>query len=388
MRHWRLSGFYFFYFAALGALVPYWSLYLRSIGFGATRIGLLMALPMVSRVIAPNVWGWIADARGEGTLVTRTAALAALMCYSGVFFTKGFTGVALVMAAFTFFWYASLPQLEIATLLMLGTDYGKVRLWGSVGFIVSVAGLGLALDRLGIRALPLALFAMLSGVALFSFCVRHPAMHEPEPLRTSFLRAVMKKPVFAFLLACFLMQASHAPYYTFYSIDLVRHGYSKAEVGMLWAFAVLCEIGIFMWGRRIFERVRLGTLFLWTFAAAVIRWLMIGYLYARPQALIIAQVLHAATFGLYHAAAVQIAFHFFPGTYRTRGQALYGTAAGAGGAIGSLGSGYLWRHLGPAHTFAAAAGLDVIGFLIVWYVLRRAISFSPDCESAQTKSRC
>lgn len=385
MRHWRLSGFYFFYFAALGALVPYWSLYLRSIGLGPARIGLLMALPMISRVVAPNLWSWIADARGGDVRVTRIAALAALACYCGVFLSNRFAWIALVMAAFTFFWHASLPQLEAATLLVLGKDYGKVRLWGSVGFIVTVLGLGFALDRFGIRVLPIALLVLLAGIALFSFWIRHPAMEEPEPLRSSFLGKILKKPVFAFLVACFLMQASHAPYYTFYSIDLVAHGYSEAEIGALWAFAVLCEIGVFMWGRALFERVRLGTLFLWTFAAAVVRWLMIGYLYAHPSALIVAQVLHAATFGLYHATAVQIAFHFFRGAHRNRGQALYGSAAGAGGAIGSLGSGYLWRRLGPAHTFAIAAGLDVIAFLIVWYLLRRAISSSTGYESAQTR---
>jgi PPP family 3-phenylpropionic acid transporter len=374
MRHWRLSGFYFFYFAALGALVPYWSLYLRSLGFSDARIGLLMALPLISRVIAPNVWSWIADARGGSVTVVRVAALLALVCYSGIFLGTSFAWVAIIMIAFTFFWHASLPQLEVATLTILGRDYGKVRLWGSIGFILAVVGLGFLLDHLGIHALLVALFALLAGIALFSLLIRHPAIQEPVPLKTSFLGAVLRPPVFAFLVACFLMQASHAPYYTFYSIDLVHHGYSTTEIGFLWAFAVLCEIAIFVFGRRLFERVALTTLFLWTFLAAAVRWLLIGFLPDHPVVLVAAQVLHGATFGLYHATAVQIAAHFFRGTHRNRGLALYGSAAGAGGAMGSFASGYLWHRVGPLATFGIATLLDVAGFLIVWWLLRRETS--------------
>lgn len=384
MRHWRLSGFYLFYFAALGALVPYWSLYLHYIGFSAGQIGLLMALPMISRVVAPNVWSWIADERGAPVAVVRVASVSALACYSGVFFGTSFAWMVGVMIAFTFFWHASLPQLEAATLTTVGRDYGKIRLWGSIGFIATVLGLGPVLDQFGIRWLLPALFALFAGIALFSFWIQQPAIPEPAALHTPFVRAAWRRPVVAFLVACFLMQASHGPYYTFYSIDLARHGYSKAQTGALWAFAVVCEIGVFVWARHLLERIPLHTLFLWSFAAACVRWLLIGLLADHVWVLIAAQVLHAATFGLYHVTAVHIAYQFFRGPHRNRGQALYGSAAGAGGAVGSLFSGFLWERLGATMTFVTAAALDVIAFVLVFVVLSRVISSSTAGGNAQT----
>lgn len=365
MRYWRFSGFYLFYYAALGALVPYWSLYLHGEGYSAAQIGLLMALPLVSRVVAPNVWGWLADRQRDPMSVVRLAAVSAALVFCGVFIAHSLLALAMVMVGFTFFWHASLPQLEAATLTVLGTDYGRVRLWGSVGFIVVVLGLGALLDHVTLDWIPRTLAILLAGIAVFSFLVKRPVIGEPAPLRLAFLRRVWRPRVILFLLACFLMQASHGPYYTFFSIDLVQHGYSKTAIGALWAFAVLCEIAVFVWGRHLYDRVDLRTLFLCSFAAAVVRWTALSLFIDDPWVVVLAQTLHAATFGLYHGSAIQMAYRHFRGPYRNRGQALYGSAAGAGGAVGSLFSGALWHHLGGEGSFLVAAGLDVVAVAIV-----------------------
>ncbi|KPK51543.1 MAG: MFS transporter, partial [Thiotrichales bacterium SG8_50] len=174
MPYWRLSGFYFFYFAVLGSLVPYWSVYLRSTGFDETDIGKLMALLMLSRIVAPYLWGWIADHRGQGMLVVRLAALLAALTYVGVFFTTNFWWLALVMLIFSFFWNATLPQLEAATMNHLGgeaTRYARVRLWGSVGFIVAVIGLGVLFDQVETWWLLPVVLVLLVGIWVSSLLV-------------------------------------------------------------------------------------------------------------------------------------------------------------------------------------------------------------------------
>ena len=353
--------------------MPYWPLYLHALGFGPARIGLLMALPLVSRVVAPTLASWIADRSGNAVLVVRTTTGLAAVAAAALFVDQRLWWIAGTMVAFTFFWYAALPQLEAVTLTAVGQEYGRIRLWGSVGFIGSVLVIGLVLDRTGTQFIPMALVILLLALAAVSQRIEKPPSPILPPVRARFRQRMLRFPVWAFLGACFLMQASHGPYYTFYSLDLAAHGYSKAIVGLLWAFAVFCEIAVFVWGGRLFARFGLRLLFLWSFGLAAVRWLMIGWLVRDPVWLFVAQILHAATFGLYHATAVQITYRFFKGAYRNRGQALYGSAAGAGAAIGSLYSGYLWNRLGPAATFATATGLDIAAWVLIYFGLRSTV---------------
>ena len=145
----RVSGFYFFYFATLGALVPYWGLYLQSIGFTPVDIGKLVAVLMFSRIVAPLVWGWIADRRENQMNAVRLASLLTIVAFTGVFFGTTFWWLAAVMLFFSFFWHASLPLLEVAVMRYTASRpgaYGRVRLWGSIGFIVAVTALGTLID--------------------------------------------------------------------------------------------------------------------------------------------------------------------------------------------------------------------------------------------------
>ena len=197
MNYWRLSGFYLFYFATLGALVPYWSLYLQSLDFSVTEIGQLTAILMATKIVAPYVWGWIADHTGRRIAIVRIASLLAALAFAGVFAGTGYWWLALVMAAFSFFWNASLPQFEATTMNHLGTEtrhYSRIRLWGSVGFIVTVAGLGPVLDRYGAGLLPAILLALFISIWLSSLAVPESAaerhIQEQESLRT-----VIRQPV-------------------------------------------------------------------------------------------------------------------------------------------------------------------------------------------------
>ena len=368
MPYWRLAGFYFFYFAVLGALVPYWGLYLKSIGFSPVDIGTLMAVLMLSRIVAPNVWAYIADHRDDRMRVVRVASFLTVLLFAGVFAGTGFWWLVFVMLAFSFFWHASLPLIEVQVMHHTRTRpgaYGRVRLWGSLGFIASVAALGPVLDAAGPWWILPALIALMAGIWVYSLTLPESEMAGHMQHAGPFLKVVLRPEVFAFLVACLLMQVSHGPYYTLYSIYLEDHGYTKTVIGLLWAYAVLAEIGVFLVMPRILVQVSVRTVLMVSFALAAARWLMIGYFPDSLAWLVLAQTLHAASFGTFHAAGMQMVYKFFVGKHQHRGQAVYSTVAfGVGGAVGSYYSGHTWELLGPGPTFAIAAGAAALAFVV------------------------
>jgi len=375
MPYWRLSGFYFFYFATLGVLVPYWGLYLQSVGFTPVDIGNLVAILMLSRIVAPLVWGWIADHRERRMTVVRLAAFLTVAAFTGTFFGTGFWWLAAVMLLFSFFWHASLPLLEVFVMRHTAARpgaYGRVRLWGSIGFIVSVTALGLVIDARGPWWVLPALLTLMLGIWSFSLTLPESEMKGSVEHPGPFRQVLLRPEVFAFLLACLLMQISHGPYYTFYSIYLQGHGYSKSLIGGLWAFAVVCEIGVFLLMQRLLARVALRAVLMASFLLAAVRWLLIGHYPDNLPVLVAAQTLHAATFGSFHATAMQLVHRFFTGRHQHRGQAIYGSLSfGIGGAVGSFYSGHTWTALGPAMTFNIAAASAGLAFVVAWLLIRQ-----------------
>ncbi len=372
LPYWRLSGFYFFYFACLGVLVPYWSLYLKWEGFSASDIGELTAILLASRIIAPNVWGWIADHHGQRMRIVRFASFAATLVFTAIFFNQSYLWVAATLLLFSFFWNASLPQFEVTTLQHLGEHshhYSKVRVWGSIGFIVIVMALGWLLEFFDPSIVPIALFLSTVGIWLVSLSVPESASRHMSLTQVS-LKTLLKRPaVIAFLLMCFLMQASHGPYYTFYTIYLEENGYGRGLIGQLWALGVFAEVIIFLFMHRWLPKFGLRYVLLVSLVLSACRWLLIALFPQNLPVLTFAQLLHAASYGTYHAAAIAWVHRHFTGNTQGRGQALYSSVSfGAGGALGSLISGYLWLTPGPMWTYFLAAMACVIAFAIsyVW----------------------
>ena len=185
--YFRLSSFYFFYFAVVGALMPYWGVYLKSLGFSSQDVGVMSATIFATRIIAPNFWGWIADKTQKRLFIIQVGSAIAVTLFLGVFLSHKYAWLIGVVSCYTFFWHAVLPQFEVLTLRSLGGrtyDYSKVRLWGSIGFIFAVVFLGLLFDWVSIAYLPIAIFTFLFSavkmpqqvVSLESLCSRCPVM--------------------------------------------------------------------------------------------------------------------------------------------------------------------------------------------------------------------
>jgi PPP family 3-phenylpropionic acid transporter len=374
LPYWRLGGAYFFYFAYLGAFAPYFSLYLDSLGIAAAGIGVIMSLPQLVRVVAPHLWGWLADRDGRALRVARAGSIAGTLVFCGLFFVSGFEAVFAVVLLMSFFLSASLPLLETATLAHLGAHtgrYGRVRIWGSLGFIAAVTLIGYALDLLAVGVLLWIMLAVLVAASALLMLVPEAPTAGPAEAAVPIAQILRRPPVIALIAACALMSVAHGPYYTFYSIFLVDHGFSKTAVGWLWTLGVVCEIAIFYWLAHLLRAFSLRTVLIASFALAGIRFLTIGWCADSLIMLLFAQTLHAASFGSFHAAALGYVNRFFEGRHQARGQAIYTSLAyGAGGTLGGIYAGSAWEALGPALTFSGAALCAFAGMLILWRNLR------------------
>ena len=369
LPYWRLSGFYFFYFASLGVLIPYWSLYLKSLGYNSLAIGGLVAILPATKLVAPYIWGWLADHTRRSMFIIRLASLLALVSFSLVFFSQELWWLILAMLLFSFFWNAILPQFEALTLNHLGNDvhrYSIVRLWGSLGFIVVVVVIGDLLQDYGAEVIPLIVLCTFFVIAVMSFLV-------PEKLNIphsdhSPIWFVIKKPkVLAFLAVCFLMLCSHGPYYTFYTIYLEELGYSSHMIGVLWAVGVLAEIIIFLLMHRLLPVFGARKLLIVTLLLTTLRWLLIGFFANDLSMLFIAQLIHAFSFGVFHSVGIALVHEYFTGSHQGRGQGLYSSISfGAGVAVGSLVSGLVWDQWGASVLFVFASCCSLLALAIVW----------------------
>ncbi len=355
--------------------MPYWSLYLEGQGFSYLQIATLMATIQLTKIVAPSIWGWLGDRTGQRVRLVRFGAITGSLFFAGVFLEPGFYGLMLVMFVFTFFWNAILPLYEVITLRVLGAEkekYGKVRLWGSVGFIGAVALVGAILELMPISYLPWLLLPVFFGIALSAFLVPSERGERKGRAPKGSLKEIVTHPaVLAFFLMNFLLQVSHGAYYTFFSIHLTQHGYGKLSIGLLWSLGVVAEIVMFLVMHRLSRRLAVRQIVLGALVLTMIRWGLIAELTEVVSVLIFAQLLHAASYGVLHAVSVQYIQGFFGKHHHGQGQALYsGLTFGAGGALGAWLSGFLVNGYSTSAAFWGGAVAIFFAILVTWRGLR------------------
>ena len=376
LPYWRLSAFYFCYFATLGAFLPFWSLYLKHKAFTADEIGELTALLLATKLIAPQLFGWLTDRSGRRMAWIRLTCLLSAVLFGGFISGEGYLWFAGVSLSFSMFWNATLPQFEAATLFhlhnRLSHHYSRIRLWGSIGFIVAVLGIGRLLDRVGPEPLPYLIISLLSLNFLVALSIPDAGSHHNSDARQGLLAILSRRETLAFLTVYLFLQIAHGPYYVFFSMYLKHHGYSASVTGWLWAWGVAAEIALFMLAGGLLRRFSLWCLLLSSLLLTTLRWWMTAHLVADWAWLLVAQSLHAASFGLAHVVAIQLLYQYFGHQHQGQGQALYsGLSFGLGGMLGSLLSGYFWDRLGGDQVFLIAMASSLIATLIVVLAMPR-----------------
>ena len=359
--------FFFAYYGYVGVFSPYASLYFADRGLSATQIGILMSLMQVMRIFGPNVWGWVADQSRRRVLVLRLTSIAAALTFCGMFVGQTFVFFFALMVTVNLFTSAQGPISEALMLSSMRGDlthYGRVRLWGSVGFIVLVTLSGYALDWQGIELMPWIALLMLVMVTSVTFSLHEePAtQHAQQP--NSVRELLSRKSVLSFFVSTFLMIAAHSSLYVYYSLYLSDMGYSKSVIGLMWSLGVIAEILFFFYQAPLFRRFGVRKLMLFSLAIAVIRFLMIGLGAQSLAILLVAQVLHAATFGVHHSASVATLQRWFAGSLQARGQALYiSISYGLGGTVGGLLLSACWDTFGARWVYVLAAIMSLLGLI-------------------------
>jgi PPP family 3-phenylpropionic acid transporter len=271
-----------------------------------------------------------------------------------------------------------LYEAQVANLLQLpdgsidAKRYGRVRVWGSVGFIAAVSAFGLLLERVGIGAFPVFVAAM-NGLLLMAAlrlpATRQEARHDaPAPPVLPLLR---RPEVAWFFASVFFVVLAHTSLYAFFSLYLVDLGYGKSAVGGLWAVSVAVEIVFFWTQGRWFPRLRPHQWLQVVAVVTVLRFVATAAWGTSATVLILAQLTHAITFAAHHAACIALIQRYFPDRLRGRGQALYTTLGyGLSGVLGGVGGGWIISHLGFAAVFWAAAVSALAGWVAALWSAR------------------
>lgn len=365
-RQWSSFALFFFaYYGYIGIFSPYASLYFTDKGMSAAQAGVLMSLMQVMRIFGPALWGWTADRTQRRDAVLRATAAAAALSFIALFFGRTFAEFFVIMVIVNLFTSAQNPLAEALMLSEMRGDlthYGRLRLWGSVGFILAVLLAGPFLDRYGIRLMPwialgLLVLMLVASLRMHEDTAAHGA--RPAPSVAALLR---RKEVIAFFASTFLMIAAHASLYVFYSLYLAQIGYSNTVIGFMWSLGVAMEIVFFFYQAPLFRRFGVRALMLASLLLAALRFLLIGFGADSLLLLVLAQVLHAASFGAHHSASIVTLQRWFDGPLQARGQALFTSISyGLGGTLGGLVMSLFWDSFGGAAVYLAAAAFALAG---------------------------
>jgi PPP family 3-phenylpropionic acid transporter len=361
----NFSLFLFAHYAHAGTFITYASLFFAARGMTVPQIGILMSLVQVMRIFGPNLWGWVADHTQQRVVVLRATILCACAAFIGVFVGTTFAQFFAIMVLLNLFTSGITPLSEALMLShMRGelTHYGRIRLWGSIGFIVAVMLASYGLQWFGVESFPWIAFALLLCVVAASFRVKEAPRSEEVHVKVPLRGVVFKPEVIAFFVSTALMVAAHTSLYVFYSLYLEQAGYGKPVIGAMWSLGVLAEIVFFYYQAAFLQRFGARRLIMLAFGLAVLRFLVIGAGGASLALLLLAQLLHAVTFAAHHAAVLAGMQRWFSGPLQARGQALYvSTAYGVGASAGGLFMALCWEKLGPNAVYYAAAALSMLG---------------------------
>ncbi len=381
-RHASLAPFgalSFTYFASIGLFNVYAPLWFQSLGYSVLAIGAIGSLQAWTRVVAPYAWSWTGDHWEQGsrrTTLLRIATSLALLFAAALLWARGYGVVSIVVLLLFLANGGIVPLAEAALSQRLATAqgldvarYGRVRVWGSIGFIVSVTAFGPILQATGIAALPAFCVATIAALAVAAWRLpRGTSSHAAAVQAAHGVLAVLRRPVVAWFFAgVFLTVLAHTALYVFFSLYLVELGYGKTAIGLLWAVAVAVEVVFFWTQGRWFARWDAQIWLVVAAAASVLRFAAIAAYGANAIVLVLAQTLHAVTFAAQHAACITLIDKHFVGALRGRGQALYTTLGyGASGVIGGLVGGAISERFGFPAVFAASAVVSVGALACCW----------------------
>lgn len=366
-----LSAHYFLYFGMMGIFLPYFNLFCHHLGLTGFQIGALNSTRTVVMVLFSILWGALADRLALRRPVFIATAFLSAAAWGGYLLTGTFLPMLAVTVLYAIFFAPVIPFLEAFTMEALnGRDgdpnsYGRIRAWGSFSFIGVVLAMGKLIGATSIHlVVPLILLASLL-LALCTLAV--PKDLSPKKRsQASEIRTLFNRRVLLFLFANFLMLAGHGTYYGFFSIHLEALGYGPGFIGLAWALATLSEMAVMIGSARIFRHLAIERALFLACLVAVLRWVMLFFVTSR-EAILLSQLLHAATYGLFHIACILYMDQLSTPQNRTVAQVANNAVSyGLGLMIGFLINGWLYDRYG-ANLFLMSAGISLCGAALIHY---------------------
>lgn len=391
----RLSTSYFFYFAILGLISPYLSVFLDGKGFSSVELGEIFAILTATKIVAPSLWAILADKTGQKLLIIRLGALLALLSFIVLFWLHSYWPISFCLALFSLFWTAILPQLEVFTLTSVRHSskiYARIRLWGSLGFVALAVFAGQVMEYYTqvdasnsiINSFTNAFVLMGSVILLcllLSTMVIKPQrmVNKVQQQALAITGKLLELRFVIFFISGVLLQISFGPYYGFFALFLRDLDYPGFAVGLLISLGVVAEILVFIFASNFFKAFSLKTILIFSLAATALRWFLVALYADSIWLLAFTQLIHAASFALFHSASMIFISEHFTSCQQSRGQAVYlGGVYGVGGAIGAYVAGVLWLDgLGASTAFLTASASVLLAALLMLFMPAQVKQKSP-----------
>ncbi len=349
-----VAGMYSLYFGAMGVMLPYFNLYCYRLGLSGAEIGTISATRSLVFIISTILWGIIADRFGIRRKVFLLCSCASALIWSLFLHYDTFVSIILVTILYSIFYSPIISFLETFTMQILGdknnnsspVDYGKIRAWGSLSFILIALAAGWLIDLTSAWIV----IPMILGISLIRVLLSFQIPDAEPPKSTSMKKAgelLADKKVIIFLFSAFLMLASHGAYYGFFSIHLENMGFPGRFIGITWGAAIVCEIIVMLKSEAIFKGFSYEKVLVFSFFIAALRWF--GLYFAESAiSILLLQTLHAVTYGTFHMASVLYIDQLSPSTSKTIGQAVNNAISyGLGLMFGIFVCGLFFEKLGP-----------------------------------------
>lgn len=356
-----IALYYFVFFAALGIFWPFFSLYLQAVGLRPSEISRLLALSPVMGLVAPPIFGLWADARQARGWILRGGTIAAAVLFSGFLVARGELMLWLVTGAFFFARSPLIPLVDASALECVrahGGSYARLRVWGSLGFLIAVEAGGFILDWWGLEAVLAS-----TAVGLFVAAGAAFAMPAPPPVENpgalTAARRVLAPDAWPLVAAIVLGQAGNATYDACFSLQLKGLGYSAKFVGTSWAVGTGAEVLLMFGIQPVLARLGASRLFALSLAVAALRWFLIGRLVS-ATAILALQPLHGITFGFFYVAGVTLMKERGGHDAPSAAQGLFAALLSVGATAGMAIAGPLFERASAPAAFgfaATAAGL-------------------------------
>lgn len=382
-----LSAFYFFFCCVLGLIFSHWGVYLSDKGYSASQIATMSAIFLSANIFAPSICAYLIDRTQNRLLVIRTS-----LCLSMAFFVMLFfiTTPALAFIAYAFFsacFHGVISQVEVITLSQAqtkGADYSRIRVWGSIGFIASAYAAGVMADSFGPLLVPLAVL----GSMVFLICSTFGLPSTDTPAETESqgrqpLRFIFKnKRILAFFFMVAAINFSHGGYYTFFSIYLQQHDYSKTEIGSFWSIAVIAEVLMFITLKNVMRRHSTARLVTLCMILTVVRWFVTASVPGNVWLIIFAQTMHAFSFAAAHSVIIDIVRKIFGSGNESQSMAFYaGALVSAPAATGSMISGYVWAYSPNAVFWMAGSAVGLAWIMASLMGWQKILENKPRAEN-------